>query len=74
MVNPNAHALLSNDEDGKKPITFGGDQLMAARARCAREARMNSDTVLGCLDGLLPVAEDWHTSVVLLNVVLQLFF
>ena len=47
---------------------------MAARARCAREARMNSDTVLGCLDGLLPVAEDWHTSVVLLNVVLQLFF
>ena len=56
-----------------QPITFGGDQLITARARCACEARMNSDTVLGRLDGLLPVAEDWHSSVVLLNVVLQVF-
>ena len=47
---------------------FGGDQLTAARARGSQEARLNSDTCLGRLQGLKPMAEDWHTSVILLIV------
>ena len=49
-------------------VLFGGDQLTAARARGCRDLRLNSDTITGQLQGLLPVAEDWHTSVTLLSV------
>ena len=49
-------------------LMFGGDQLTAARARGGQEARLNSDTCLGRLQGLKPMAEDWHTSVILLIV------
>ena len=49
-------------------VLFGGDQLTAARARGCRDLRLNSDTTIGQLNGLIPVAEDWHTSVALLSV------
>ena len=49
-------------------VLFGGDQLTAARARGCHDQRLNSDTITGQLQGLLPVAEDWHTSVTLLSV------
>ena len=49
-------------------ILFGGDQLTAARARGCRDLRLNSDSITGRLQGLVPVAEDWHTSVTLLSV------
>ena len=49
-------------------LKFGGDQLTSARARRSQEARLNSDTCLGKLQGLKPMAEDWHTSVILLTV------
>ena len=50
------------------PLLFGGDQLTAARARGCQELRINSDTANGRLHGLIPVAEDWHTTVTLLVV------
>lgn len=50
------------------PLLFGGDQLTAARGRGCQELRINSDTSTGRLQGLIPVAEDWHTSVTLLVV------
>ena len=50
------------------PLLFGGDQLTAARARGCQELRINSDTNTGRLRGLVPVAEDWHTTVTLLVV------
>ena len=50
------------------PLLFGGDQLTAARARGCQELRINSDSTSGRLQGLIPVAEDWHTAVTLLVV------
>lgn len=43
------------------PILFGGDQLTAARARSAKKAKINSVKPSARFDGLVPVAEDWHT-------------
>lgn len=64
--------LYSKTEDLEKEavhqILFGGDQLTAARARGCQEVRINSDTCIGQLTALRPVAEDWHTLVVLLTV------
>ena len=50
------------------PLLFGGDQLTAVRARGCQELRINSDTATGRLQGLIPVAEDWHTTLTLLIV------
>ena len=50
------------------PILMGGDQLTAARARGAKKAKVNDDSPTSRLDGLVPVAEDWHTKVLLLKV------
>ena len=49
-------------------IPFGGDQLTAARVRGAQAAKCNSVTSAKRFDGLIPVIEDWHTKVVLLEV------
>ena len=46
---------------------FGGDQLTVARAIGAQRIRSNSDGA-GCLEGLIPVVEDWHANVCLLGV------
>lgn len=43
-----------------RKILFGGDQLTAARMRCAQRARMNSETPDDKLCGIVPVSEDWH--------------
>ena len=52
------------------PVLFGGDQLTATRARGSQELLINSDTSTGRLCRLIPVAEDWHTSVTLLVVII----
>lgn len=49
-------------------VLFGGDQLTAARARGCRDLPLNSESITGQLQGLVPVTEDWHTSVTLLSV------
>ena len=50
------------------PILFGGDQLTAARARGAKSAKVNSYDPCRRLDGLIPIAEDWHTKLNFLGV------
>ena len=50
------------------PVLFGGDQLTAARIRGAQEAKCNSVTASKRFDGLIPVIEDWHTKVIILEV------
>ena len=47
---------------------MGGDQLTAARGRGAKKAKVHADSPTSRLEGLIPVAEDWHTKVVLLEV------
>ena len=49
-------------------ILLGGDQLTAARCRGCKDIRNNSDNECARLTGFQPVAEDWHTKVVLLEV------
>ena len=49
-------------------LMFRGDQLTASRARACSDLRLNSDTAFGRLDTFVPIAEDWHTFLVLLNV------
>ena len=38
-----------------------GDQMTAARAKAAIEAKGNGQTSFKRLDGIVPVLEDWHT-------------
>ena len=47
---------------------LGGDYLSAARARGAQLIRRNSELERNRLDGVLPVSEDWHAKVCLLEV------
>lgn len=47
---------------------LGGDYLSVARAREAQYIRSSSERREDKLDGMLPVAEDWHAKVVLLEV------
>ena len=49
-------------------LLFGGDQLTAKRARAGVRIRNNSVNSADRLEGLLPVAEDWHEKVVFLEV------
>jgi L1 cell adhesion molecule like protein len=50
------------------PILFGGDQLTAARIPGAITAMANNTTSHTRLEGIVPVIEDWHAVVVLLQV------
>ena len=61
-------SALQIQHDIFKPILFGGDQLTAVRARSSQKIRINSETESAALQGFIPVAEDWHTSVTLLTV------
>ena len=46
----------------------GGDQLSVARVRGSQLIRANSETNVDRLNGLLPIAEDWHAKVVFIEV------
>lgn len=50
------------------PVLFGGDQLTTARARGARSLRLNHDDAIDRFEGIIPVVEDWHARVHLLEV------
>ena len=43
------------------PILIGGDQLTAARGRGAKKAKVYADSPSSRLEGLIPVAADWHS-------------
>lgn len=47
---------------------FGGDQLTVARARGSIAVRYTHNSKTEQLLGLLPVVEDWHTKMTLLQV------
>ncbi len=56
---PGEESIEIEDEDYWLTL-FGGDLLSVVRTRGAQGIRGNSETRKGKLDGLLPVAEDWH--------------
>ena len=47
---------------------LGGDQLTCARVRGCHKARTSEENDLDHLQGLVPVAEDWHEKMCLLEV------
>ena len=47
------------------PILIGGDQLTAARGRGAKKGKVHAESPTSRLEGLIPVAQDWHTKVTL---------
>ena len=49
-------------------IVVGGDQLTAARIRAAQKGKLNGQTPLSRLEGIISVAEDWHTKANFLGV------
>ena len=53
--------VISISKTKLHPILLGGDQLTASRARGAKKAKVNSFESESRLDGLIPMAEDWHT-------------
>lgn len=58
--------VLHNDRFHQ--VLLGGDQVTVARARSCQRGRGNSDSGVCKLNGFIPVAEDWHTGVILLTV------
>lgn len=71
---PSVNCEQSLPEEGKTPdkqfITtlVGGDYLSVARARGAQLIRSTSELTEHTLDGIMPVAEDWHAKVCFLEV------
>ena len=59
---------LSFDDTTFFKILIGGDQLTVARVAGVQTLRMGHATTLDRLEGLIPVVEDWHTRVILLEV------
>ena len=56
-------------EDQDFAITLmGSDQLTVARARGVQLIRSNSGNNTDCLAGVLPVCEDWHAKLCLMQV------
>ena len=54
------------------PTLVGGDQLSVARARGSILLQDSSENQFDKLSGLLPVSEDWHAKVCLMQVSMQI--
>lgn len=52
----------------QKTIMLGGDQLSKVRAVGAMKIKSNAETQATRLEGFLPIIEDWHTKLTLLEV------
>ena len=68
---PSLGKSISEEQAHLTKTLFGGDQLTAARAQGAILAMANASSPLKRLQGMIPVIEDWHAQVVLLEVRLQ---
>ena len=65
---PSKDVIVSLESATVKQLLIGGDQLSTARARGAIKAMANATTPNKRLDGFIPVVEDWHAQVVILEV------
>ena len=52
-------------------LLFGGDQLTVARIRGAQTAMCNATDSHMKLEGFIPTIQDWHTQVVLVEVLMH---
>ena len=59
---------LSLKVDHFHHLLLRGDQLTVARVRGCQRIRNNSESGSACLEGFVPVVEDWHTKMCYLKV------
>ena len=62
------HNYLGNEYKAECSVLAGGDQLTRERMACAQRHVMDADTPEGRLSHLVPVTEDWHCMVIMLQV------
>ena len=63
----------STEEDRLYQVLAGGDQVTVVRARSAIGIRRTHDTNTEKLKGIVPVVEDWHARLTLLQVLYNEF-
>ena len=75
VVSLKEHIPGSDITEDRAYITtlVGGDYLSVAQAHCAQYIWRTSELAMHRLDGILPVAEDWHAKVCLLEVLIDGF-
>ena len=66
---PGSDEPVTVDDRHFATTLMGGDQLTVVCARGAQLIRANTGTNQGSFSGLLPVVEDWHTKLCLMQVV-----
>lgn len=64
---PNGGTLSYDDTEFFK-LLLGGDQLTAVRIRGTQALRVTQDEAVDRLEGLIPVAEDWHSRMAVVDV------
>ena len=69
---PGSSDLETVDVELLHKTLLGGDQLTVARARGAQSQRENSVHPKGQLSGFIPVVEDWHAKVCLMEVCVEI--
>ncbi len=65
---PDAASKVTFDDTRFFKILLGGDQLTAARVRGTQALRVTQDKACDRLQGLIPVVEDWHSRMALVDV------
>lgn len=65
---PNANDKIQMVKTESHTIVLGGDQLTAKQVRGSQMIHSNSITSMEQINGLLPVAKDWHMKLCLLEV------
>ena len=68
IVNSHTSKEVTAISDCFHYMPFGGDMVTAKRARGVQGIRENSNRERNCLEGLVPVAEDWHAKMCLICV------
>ena len=68
LVDPETEEVMTIEDHSFVTTLVGGDQLTTARACCALLIQEDRDLGKDCLDGLLPVTEDWHAKLCLMEV------
>ena len=58
---------LACNEECYHRILFGNDHLTVSHSRSAQGEHCNDDQPVQRLDGLVPVTEDWHTQLTLIQ-------
>ena len=67
------HPITNEPFDATKfyPLLFGGDYLTVVRMRSTKALRETEYYGQDRFEGLVPVVEDWHTRMVLMQVYIQ---